>query len=288
MPKLRVIASFYECRDEVARGLDTVLSQTMTDFECIVVDDHSGDGTPDAIVQWLDQHRDPRFRFAPNAENKGIAWVRSHHSENADVAYLAFQEAGDRSTPDRYGRCAAMIEADPGIGMVGCGFRNVVEETGRSYVKSDVGPEAITFARLVAKNCFAGGELFYSYPALQEVGGIVPDLPYGEDYYTTLRIARHYRIGYIPDVLYERGVSFKGLSFRPESFVRQCLCVLAVRDLATDGPADHASYLRDRGGLDSYRHDRRLRPLLLRGALRSAYIGDWRGGAAIARAALAA
>ncbi|MBV9078239.1 MAG: glycosyltransferase family 2 protein, partial [Methylobacteriaceae bacterium] len=272
MPRLRVIASFFNCAEEVEDGLETVRRQSFEDFECIVVDDCSSDATPATIERWLDRTHDPRFRFAPNRENKGIAWVRSHHSRNADTDYLAFQEAGDLSHPDRYRRSVELMRSDDRMGLVGCGFENLVEQTGRAYPRRVGSPAELTFERLIHRNRFAGGELFFATPALRAVGGIIDDLPFGEDYYAILRVARRFRVGYLPDLLYTRRVSLRGLSYRPDSFVRQCWCVLAVRDLAAQDGADVKAFLAARGGLESYRRDPRLRRLLVRGAVRSALI----------------
>jgi glycosyltransferase involved in cell wall biosynthesis len=89
----------------------SVLSQTLTSWELIVVDDGSSDGTAD----WLRTLRDPRIRTVRERHTGNLSHVRSVGLSPAGTPWLAFLDADDVWLPSKLSRQIAYHTAHPGI-----------------------------------------------------------------------------------------------------------------------------------------------------------------------------
>jgi glycosyltransferase involved in cell wall biosynthesis len=91
MPEVSVIIPSFNCADYIAGSIDSVLRQTLQDFEIIVVDDGSADDTRRVIDRYL---VDPRFRYI-HQPNCGLPGARNTGARAARAPYLAFLDADD-------------------------------------------------------------------------------------------------------------------------------------------------------------------------------------------------
>jgi glycosyltransferase involved in cell wall biosynthesis len=96
-------------------AVESVLAQTLTDFEFIIVDDASTDGSED-YLRSLD---DPRVVLIRNAQNKGQTASLNIGLARARGSYIARFDADDICTSDRLARQVAAMEAHPDVDIVG-------------------------------------------------------------------------------------------------------------------------------------------------------------------------
>lgn len=108
-------------------AVDSVLAQTHTDFEFIIIDDASQDETPALLAQLTD----PRIRVITNGRNLGIAASLNHALSVATGRYIARMDADDLCMPERFARQVAFLDQHPNVGVVGTGAE-VIDETGAS------------------------------------------------------------------------------------------------------------------------------------------------------------
>ena len=106
----------------VRQTLDSVLAQTCEDYEVVLVDDGSSDGSHDVLLSYAEE--DPRFRVFRNGENRGAAFSRNRAVREAKGEYVAFLDADDLWTPDKLEKQAAFAAAHPEcrIWFTGSGF----------------------------------------------------------------------------------------------------------------------------------------------------------------------
>lgn len=97
MPKVSVIMSVYNSERYVGEAVKSILEQTFTDFELIVVDDCSPDGSMN-IVRSFD---DARIRIIENKQNMGLAWSINRAIDVAGGEYIARMDSDDISIPTR-------------------------------------------------------------------------------------------------------------------------------------------------------------------------------------------
>jgi glycosyltransferase involved in cell wall biosynthesis len=132
MPRVSVVSTVYNGAPYVDRAIPGILGQTFDDFEFILVDDGSTDGSLAMLREVAG--RDPRVRvFAPGrlgaaaAYNYGVAQARGE--------YVARQDFDDRSYPDRLRLQVALLDAHRDLGIVGGAYVLVDERRNERYVR---------------------------------------------------------------------------------------------------------------------------------------------------------
>ena len=112
-PKVSVVISFYNGADFICEALASVLAQTLTDWELILVDDGSTDASS-GIAKDL-ARSDPRVRYVTHAErsNRGLANSRVLGSDCASGEYLLFLDHDDILDDDALQRLADLLDAHP-------------------------------------------------------------------------------------------------------------------------------------------------------------------------------
>jgi len=117
-PRVSVILPAYNREALVGRAIDSVLAQTYQDFELIVVDDASKDGTR-AVLETYRDH--PRVRLILSDENRGGSGARNLGIEAARGDFIAFQDSDDVWLPHKLAAQMAALEATPAAGLCYCG-----------------------------------------------------------------------------------------------------------------------------------------------------------------------
>jgi glycosyltransferase involved in cell wall biosynthesis len=112
-----VVIPTYNRQDVVGDAVASVLSQTLDDFEILVVDDGSTDGT----VQRLKARfpHEPRLRILTQ-ENGGCCRARNRGLAEARAPWVALLDSDDRCLPERLARQVAALEAEPGAALCVC------------------------------------------------------------------------------------------------------------------------------------------------------------------------
>ena len=192
-PRVSVILPVRDGERFLREALQSVLAQTLDDFELLVVDDGSTDGT--AAI--LDEVQDDRLRVLRQgplglvaALNLGIAEARA--------PYLARMDADDVSLPERLERQVAYLEECARVALVVPG----VETIGRDATVALPGDDAALRRRLLLRNPFTHGSVVVRADAVARGGGYRTDYGANEDYDLWRRIAREWELGALPDVLY--------------------------------------------------------------------------------------
>jgi GT2 family glycosyltransferase len=106
-------------------ALQSLVEQSFRDWECIVVDDASADGTAEVAERWAAQ--DGRVRLVRRARHGGIAAALERAAELARGALLARQDADDMSRPARLAQSVALLRSDARLGAVACRVRQFPE-----------------------------------------------------------------------------------------------------------------------------------------------------------------
>ena len=107
--------SVYNDVEFVEAALDSILGQRYGDFELLVIDDASSDGSAHALVRVGDR----RLRVVRNQSNLGLTRSLMNGLAQACGRYVARMDADDVALPDRLGRQVAFMEAHPDVGVLG-------------------------------------------------------------------------------------------------------------------------------------------------------------------------
>jgi glycosyltransferase involved in cell wall biosynthesis len=132
-PRLSVLMTVYNAGAFLGPATDSVLAQDFTDFEFVVVDDGSTDGSVERMrVRAL---ADPRVRLHVNASNLGQTPALNTGLRLCRGTYIARMDADDICLPGRFGRQVAFLDAHPDVGIVG-GCVRMIDANGRILERS--------------------------------------------------------------------------------------------------------------------------------------------------------
>lgn len=144
-----VLMSVYNGMAYLEQALDGILGQTFTDFEFLIVDDGSSDGSWDCLQDRAG--RDNRIRLLRNQTNQGLIRALNRGLDEARGSLIARQDADDVSLPQRLQRQVEFLTAHPGVAVVGSSV-TLIDEQGRELgpnpkPQSDRGIRAMMLAR---------------------------------------------------------------------------------------------------------------------------------------------
>ena len=113
-PAVSVVMTAYNRADYIGASIESVLAQSFTDFELIVVDDQSTDGTVALVQRYLG---DPRVRLVVNERNLGDYPNRNHGSTFARGEFLSYHDSDDISVSAPPRRDGQRRRAAPGAAL---------------------------------------------------------------------------------------------------------------------------------------------------------------------------
>ena len=182
----------------LCQAVESVLYQTLPDFEFVVIDDGSTDGTPDILSYYEGQ--DSRLRIY-RQENQGLTLSLNRALDLAQGKYVARLDADDVSLPHRFSTQMGFLESHPGVGVVGS-WAQYVDGTGKPLaVWQNPAEHGSMRWRLCFNNVLAHSSVMMRLDAVNAVGGYDPKLRYSQDYDLWCRLSDVVRLSSIQQVL---------------------------------------------------------------------------------------
>jgi glycosyltransferase involved in cell wall biosynthesis len=123
-PKVTVFMPVYNGEKYLKEAIESILVQTFPDFELLIIDDGSTDGS----VTVVKSIHDSRIRFIQNERNMGLPYTRNKGFELAKGEYIAFIDCDDTSAPDRLEKQVNFMEEHPEVGICGSWVQDVTSE----------------------------------------------------------------------------------------------------------------------------------------------------------------
>lgn len=211
-PRVSVIMAVYNGEKYLREAVDSILAQTLTDFELIIVDDASIDGTRAT----LESYSDPRIRVLYNPSNIGQAVSRNAALAVARAKYIAVMDADDIALPVRLQRQAEWLDRHPGVGLLGT-YVVAIDEMGRE-LRCERFPTSDADLKwaLLFHNSFVHSSVMMRKSILDEAGGYSKEacMRFVEDYELLSRANRCARAAILPDFLVKYRVHPQGESIR--------------------------------------------------------------------------
>ena len=197
-PKISVIMAVYNGGKYLGGAIDSILNQTFKDFEFIVVNDGSTDNTEEI----LNTYSDRRLRTITQ-ENMGLAKSLNKAIKISKGRYIARMDADDLSLPKRLELQVAFLDKYKNVGLIGTAS-NYINEDGRILLTVSMPADnEIIQKRLLKENCFVHGSVMIRREVLEKVGYYREEFKCSQDYDLFLRIAKHYKVGNLKEVLYK-------------------------------------------------------------------------------------
>lgn len=176
-------------------AIESILGQTFTDFEFVILDDASTDGSKERLREWAS--RDPRIRLLEMEHNLGPALSSERVAREARAPIVARTDADDISYPHRLEEQLKVLRDHPRVGVVG-GLFDIIDPEGRKIRKPDVWR---LFRRSVFPP-FGNGPMTYRRKLFEEVGGYRRECEFWEDHDLIIRMAAASRVMVVPRAIY--------------------------------------------------------------------------------------
>jgi len=222
-PLISVIVPVYNAEKYVAPALESILNQSVSDLELIVIDD----GSTDASAMVIEKIKDPRLHLYKQA-NAGMAAALNKGISLAKGKFIARQDADDISLPARFEKQVAYLNDHPKTGMLGTQAA-LIDSTGKRtgrFLHHSTDNETLK-ATLYFDNPFVHSSVMLRKEILDKVGLYNNSLhPLLQDFDLWFRISKVSDIANLPDVLQEyrqlpSGISATSLKFS-ELVAMQC------------------------------------------------------------------
>ncbi len=200
--KVSVIMSVYNAEDYLLPSIESILNQTYKDFEFVIINDGSKDGSEKIIKNY----KDPRIKLISRA-NKGLTYSLNEGLKVAKGEFIARQDADDISELTRLQKEVEYLESHPSIGLVGSNYMHI-DEAGKStgtVTNVFTHPDDLKMC-LVLCNQYGHGSVMLRRSAFDKVGGIKgydSKVGHVEDYELWVRLSRISEVANIEEPLYK-------------------------------------------------------------------------------------
>lgn len=188
----------YNGQTYVKQAIESILVQTFTDFEFLIVDDASTDATADLLASLTD----PRVRVYTNAHNLGLTRSLNRGLSLARGVYIARQDADDLSLPERLARQVTFLDQQPEIVGIGTTTEWIDAAGAPQMVWRQPTQPLDIQTTLLRYCCVIHGSMMYRRQAVLELGGYTPTMRTAQDYDLWLRLAEVWDLACLPEVLY--------------------------------------------------------------------------------------
>lgn len=195
MPRFSIIMPLYNKAPYVRKAVESVIGQTFVDWELIVVDNGSTDGSGEVVATC----HDPRIKMLHLKDNIGPGAARNHGVAESTAAHICFLDADDWWEPTFLEEMAGLIERHPDAGIYGTGY--YIVKNGKKRV-APIGIDEgfiegeINYCKVYAKTlCMPLTSISVCIPrrTFDEAGGFPLGITLGEDFLLWLRIAMKYK-----------------------------------------------------------------------------------------------
>lgn len=189
-PCVSVIVTTYKRAKLLAETLDSILAQTYTDFELIVVDNLSEDGTG----EYVSSIADPRIRYFRNANHGVIAVNRNYGIRQAKGRYIAFCDDDDLWRANKLEQQVKLLEQHADVVLC---YTQAESFLGDKILAARMNRREVRanhFLQLLRGNFFPNSSVLIRRDIFEELGMLTEDASLREDYEMWLRIAKRHRL----------------------------------------------------------------------------------------------
>jgi glycosyltransferase involved in cell wall biosynthesis len=201
MPKISVIMPVYNGEKTVTRSISSVLEQTFSDFELIVVND----GSTDNSLHLINAFADKRIRVL-SQDNSGASAARNLGIKMSQGDYLAFLDVDDRWSKDKLEDQIKMFSESSEVGLV-YSWSDYVDEKGdllcsgkRLVINSNFNKEDVYQKLLISNFLENGSTPLIRRDVMLTIGGFDESLKSAQDLDVYLKIAINYEFRTVPKV----------------------------------------------------------------------------------------
>ena len=224
-PKVSVIMPVYNAGEYLMEAIESILNQTFTDFEFIIIDD----GSTDNSLNIINTYNDPRIILVRNETNLKLIASLNKGIKLANGKYIARMDADDISLPERLAKQVEFMDQHHNIAVCGT-WVEVFCEYGQTFWRFPDNSDGIK-CMLIFGCCIAHPSVVLRKSIL-DTGFCYSQLyPHAEDYGLWVQIAQKHQIANLPQVLLKYRVSESQKSAKEEQQVNEGTAKIQIEQI---------------------------------------------------------
>ena len=197
-PKITVFMAAYNSENYISDSIKSILDQSFSDFELLIIND----GSTDLTVDIIEKFNDPRIRLVHNDKNRGLTYTRNVALTEALGEYIAILDSDDIAIKNRLELQYNFFQQHPEYALCG-GHGIYINQLAQPADNSDLtvptGAEKIKMT-LFFENTFVNSSVMFKTSIYQELNGYQEYAP-AEDYELSIRIAEKYPVWNLDKIL---------------------------------------------------------------------------------------
>lgn len=181
---ISIIMAAYNAENTIGQAITSVIQQTYTDFELIIINDCSTDRTVDVINEFI--KKDTRIRLINNSKNMGVSYTRKHGLDEAKGSWIAILDSDDLWLPEKLEKQVELQHETQGeLLYTGSGF---MEANGKRLIWCLSVPTEVEYKQLLKQNILSNSSALVRRELYQKYYAIGDDMH--EDFAIWLQILR--------------------------------------------------------------------------------------------------
>ncbi len=197
-PKVTVLMSVFNGSTHLGSAVESILNQSFTDFEFLIIDD----GSTEPVCDQIRNFGDDRIRLVAH-ENRGLTMSLNRGLALAEAEYVARMDADDLSLPDRLEKQFEIISSSSRLELIGT-FFSTIDEHGTVLKKKELIIDPIyRLWRLLFHNNYGHGTIMFRKSSIVRAGMYDTRLRFAQDFDLWSRISRKDNTFVIPEFLYQ-------------------------------------------------------------------------------------
>lgn len=252
--RLSVVMPVYNAMPYLNASIESIVNQRFDDFEFIIGDDASTDGSSEVLADWA--RKDDRIKLYRAERNLGPVGSSNWVVSKATSPIVARMDADDEAHPDRLLRQFEVLQQHPDIGLLGT-LAESIDDDGQVVVPAD----RSQLLRSSVFAPFAHGSIMYRRSLFDQVGGYRETCAFWEDLDLFLRFRRVTKVAVVASTLYRFRYAMTSARFRLPEDKLAGIIDLMLR--CANEAANGRSYENILAPCNSSSRDRKLLPLAL-------------------------
>ena len=198
-PEITVLMSVCNGEKYLRQSIDSILSQTYSDFEFLIIDDGSTDLSRDIVVSYDDQ----RIRLIQNKTTLGQTACLNNGLTISNAKYIARIDQDDISLPGRLERQVSFLNEHPGTVLLGS-WVDIIDEANNILMNYEIPTNECEISNFFIQSNFTPfphSSVVFHRDTVEELGGYPSTARYSQDALLFMKIIRQHPFAIIPEIL---------------------------------------------------------------------------------------
>ena len=198
---MSIILPTYNRAHLLPRAVKSIIAQTFSDFEIIIIDDGSSDNTREIVHKLIKNNPTFKIEYLKHANNKGGQAARNSGIRKAKGDWIAFLDSDDEWLPNRLSRCLETANKDRVKVVHADGYIHVGDE--RPLKKRKVNKfKGYCYSKLLTSSGPMFPTLLVSKECFKKIGYLDECIVAHQEWDTSIRLAKYYKFGFVDEPLF--------------------------------------------------------------------------------------